>query len=340
MRYFEFGQLNLDAYEILDEDVPSGTRPRYVLKNKVSGHKFFLKTYSKNPREIWAEVFASKIGEEIGIKIQNAVPKRLPAELEAKFRQDFGPILKKDWEPIGVISNDVFPKGFDQLKGGDLLETSLNGSECFDLTYIEEKLRGQYYASDDLLQDFADMIIFDFLIGNMDRHYDNWAILQNGSVIKQMLLIKDPVAVGRLLKARKFCPLFDHGSSLLYELNDRELSKHLSDTDSFVDNYIINNKNRFFSVLDKKISAPNLILIHTTLLKDDWGKRFTKCIKERILDIDLLRVTQLILQMPNDDILGYSYERKKLLNFSIQKRVDVLHDIAIKGTISIGAHHE
>ncbi|HEX3568117.1 MAG TPA: hypothetical protein VHT70_00375 [Candidatus Saccharimonadales bacterium] len=333
MRYFEFSQLKLNDYIILEEDVPSGTRPRYVLKNKISNHKFFLKTYSQTPREIWAEVFASKVGQELGIEIQNAVPKKIPQGLEDRLRSDFGPILRKDWQPIGVISKDVFPKGFDQLKGGDLLETKLQGSECFDLTYVESKLRDVYYASDDLLQDFANMIVFDFIIGNMDRHQDNWAVLQDTSVIRQLLLVKDRSAIEKILRARTFCPLFDHGSSLLYEIGEQKVKNYLQHPDSFIQDYILNNKGRYFSLLGKHISAPNLILIHSCLLKDSWGERFMKFIKEKVLRVDLLRLTQIILQMPNDELLCYSYERKKLLNFSVQQRIDILRNIALKGTI-------
>ncbi len=332
MRYFEFKQLNPDDFEILSDDVPSGTRPRYVLKHRVSKHKFFLKTYSQTPREIWAEVFASKIGRQVGVRIQNAVPKKLPEELVDKFRSDFAPLLKVDWQPIGVISNDVFPKGFDQLKGGDLLETKLHGSECFDLAYVEEKLRGQYYATDDLLQDFANMLIFDFLIGNMDRHQDNWAILQNSSVIRQMLLVKDKVAIAQILKARFFCPLFDHGSSLLYEITEDKVAFYLKNPAIFINEYILGNRGRYFSLLGKKVPTPTHILIHVQL-EDSWGRWFKEFITKQILELDLLRISQIILEMPNDPVLEYSYDRQRLLNFSIQKRADILRNIVLKGTI-------
>ena len=56
--------------------------------------------------------------------------------------------------------------------------------------------------------------MLDALIGNTDRHHENWAVIQPGSV---------PNANPR----RTLAPTFDHGSSLSRELRDEERERRL-----------------------------------------------------------------------------------------------------------------
>ncbi len=91
--------------------------------------------------------------------------------------------------------------------------------------------RDEYYSLEMILRsleeyrlqkDFFAIPIFDFLIGNTDRHQSNWAVLQ-----------KD--------KNLKLCPLYDNGSSLCCYILESQL-----------DSYLGKDRLRFQSLVDTK----------------------------------------------------------------------------------------
>lgn len=71
------------------------------------------------------------------------------------------------------------------------------------------------------------MMLFDFLIGNRDRHQSNWAVLIKLEEDKSVRL--------------RWCPLYDNGSSLCCYFDDADIPELLG-----------NDKNRFESVVDSK----------------------------------------------------------------------------------------
>ncbi len=101
--------------------------------------------------------------------------------------------------------------------------------------YNEQNLydceRDEYYSLEmivhsleeyDLQKDFLDIPIFDFLIGNTDRHQSNWAVLQRD-------------------KSLKLCSLYDNGSSLCCYIPESQL-----------DSYLGNDRLRLQSLVDSK----------------------------------------------------------------------------------------
>jgi|GEM_PF-5813520 len=87
-----------------------------------------------------------------------------------------------------------------------------------------------------LQKDFLAIPIFDFLIGNTDRHQSNWAILQRD-------------------KSIKLCPLYDNGSSLCCYIPESQ-----------VDSYLGNDRLRFKSLVDSK--SKSRIRINKKLKKE------------------------------------------------------------------------
>lgn len=107
----------------------------------------------------------------------------------------------------------------------------------YNVDKMQEQDSGRYYCIDHLLeisdsQDMQDkwiqMTIFDDIIGNADRHQNNWAILS-----KYMYTDKSNIY--------EACPLYDNGSSLCCYVNG-----------SMIDSYLGNDKIRFQSLIDSK----------------------------------------------------------------------------------------
>ena len=76
----------------------------------------------------------------------------------------------------------------------------------------------------DFCREFLKIPVFDFLIGNTDRHQNNWAIVQNEN--------------------ERLCPLYDNGSSLCCYIKENN-----------IDDYLGNDKVRFNSIIDTKSTS-------------------------------------------------------------------------------------
>ena len=61
---------------------------------------------------------------------------------------------------------------------------------------------------------WIEMMLFDYLIGNADRHQSNWALLLKLSVQKKITIQLSQ------------CPLYDNGSSLCCYVTDPQISKY------------------------------------------------------------------------------------------------------------------
>jgi hypothetical protein len=74
---------------------------------------------------------------------------------------------------------------------------------------------------------FAGYLLLDALIGNTDRHQENWAVIANGG--------------------RRLAPTFDHASSLGFQLDDERRDLHLTtpDRDQSADAYADRARSRF-----------------------------------------------------------------------------------------------
>ena len=103
---------------------------------------------------------------------------------------------------------------------------------------MQDEESGTYYCIDHILNSvpsvvpnriWVEMMLFDFLIGNADRHQSNWALLMRISS-------KDPITV----QVRQ-CSLYDNGSSLCCYVNASQ-----------VETYSDNDVRRFDALVDSK----------------------------------------------------------------------------------------
>ena len=81
-----------------------------------------------------------------------------------------------------------------------------------------------------LEKEFLKIPIFDFLIGNSDRHQNNWAIIKKDDDVR-------------------LSPLYDNGSSLCCYQNEENLQVCIEDTLKF--NSIVNTKSKSMIRIDK-----------------------------------------------------------------------------------------
>lgn len=279
-----------------------GTRDKKYFQNP-EGEFYYFKSSLKKPNkdykyEFWSEIIAYEIGKE--------------------FKFD---ILKYDiaiyGDKIGCLSkNMINPAKEELIQGGQYLQAFDNtfnpddGKQRHLYTFklIEETLEA--FKLNKQIEKFVEEIIFDALIGNGDRHQDNWAFIcgfsplsksikeieysiENNnldvkpkwlqSVIKKIYIAKDGKKIKPELKIIKlqqsknarFAPIYDSGSSLGRELTTEKVNEMLKD-DSAIERYVTKGTAEIHWE-KKKISHFDLI----RNLKNNYNKQVSSTI-ERI----------------------------------------------------------
>ena len=301
-------------------DLVGGSRPRLVLTHKENKKKYIFKSYLHKPEEVISECLASRIGAILGLNIQQVTIRRLSPELVDKLRERSNK-FPPGWVPVGTLASNIFPKTQEIKYGASILGTP---SDKLALTTIEGRIRSTYYAADDLLESFARMIVFDAIIGNMDRHHENWGVVDTKSFRVSLLASKSK----QLQNKRHFTPLYDHGSSLLFELSEPQIANYLKNEVLFEKKYILSAKYTFILLPDEKTANVFSIIGYHIESDDVWGKRFTKAIREICRGCNYLEIAKNIIQMPsaNSEIV-YTPNRKELVYRSVILRITRLLDM-------------
>lgn len=181
--------------------------------------------------EMWSEKLASDIAEILGFNVHKVDIASLDIDDEAISFYGLDEEKIRDVEIIyGALCHSFISEGLESLvEGADLIME-------FDNTYNRKLLRGnvEVYSYQLLLrlfdkynciEDLYKMIIFDTLIGNTDRHQDNFG------------MVKDEVTIRPL----SFAPFYDNSSSLGRELTTQRIQLMLKDNQMY-NSYIFGKK--------------------------------------------------------------------------------------------------
>lgn len=319
MKHYEIEEIDSNRYQFLKYEEPiGGSRPRIILQDKKTKSKFLLKTYNHNSREVWAELLASKIGKLLDLNIQNVSVKKMGSATGNLFKTQN---LPANWQPVGALIRNAFPPKHDIFYGQRIVG---DDSAYLKLEDIEQSIRNKYYAPEDLLQAFAKMVVFDAFIGNMDRHHQNWGIVEH-QVVNQMSLLY----LADSIKNRYFATLFDHGSSLLFELAEEDVKRYIDQPDLFEKVYILGKQYTFFK--DSDGNASNVFSLIKCYIKGDkknWGKRFKKAI-EPYHGLQVYDLAKSLMKMPQHEYIDYSENRKRLLLNSLIFRKKTLEGLLL-----------
>lgn len=187
------------------------------------------------------------------------------------------------------------------LEGIHLLGLSYDRKQLYD------KEKDEYYSLDVILnslrqynleQKFINVVIFDYLIGNTDRHQNNWA-----------LLITD-------FEHYDLCPIYDNGSSLCSYVPEHKIKNYLG-KDYQLFNSLVDSKSKSRIRIDKHNKKQPTHFQVISYLKDNFPNEVTDIIDSICNNITEININNILNE--NCDNLISNDRKQLILKFLLAK---------------------
>jgi hypothetical protein len=197
------------------------TRELWLMKDATFNTRADGSTYAKG--DDWAERIATEVSDALGLpaaRTELAVARAARADTNAVISR----MVLADAESL-VHGNELLAEiGITGETGHDRTGYTLGAVERVLATVAPSDQRPDGFSAWDC---FAGYLLLDALIGNTDRHQENWAVIANGG--------------------RRLAPTFDHASSFGFQLDDEQRVHHLttSDQNQSADAYADRARSRF-----------------------------------------------------------------------------------------------
>jgi hypothetical protein len=183
-----------------------GKAPKWVLTNDKDPNNFYIaKLGATNGRaETFTELFNNQLGEALGFEMAHSGAARLDSDLyflTRNFRKPeerlvHGSLMIEELFAAKQETDRILAKTEQSFYGVDFLRDVITAFCKDDASAVFEK--------------FIEMLVFDALIGSMDRHAQNWGVLQQTSLPERY----------------RFAPIFDSARALLWSLPERKLMEY------------------------------------------------------------------------------------------------------------------
>lgn len=189
-----------------DDQESRGTRKKFWYRDRESESTRLFKYPRENTGEHWAEKIAAEVAGLLGIpcsRVDLAVYNRTRGTVSDSF-------VDEGWELVHgnqALTGTMF-RYDPQLRFGQSDHRLENIYLAIERTFIGDD------AVEKTKRQFAEYVVLDAVIGNTDRHHENWGILRTWT---------DEGLIGCL------APSFDHASSLGRELSDEKRNQRLTE---------------------------------------------------------------------------------------------------------------
>lgn len=252
---------------------------QYMLKFPPSGYN--KPTELSYTNSCFSEHIGSNIFNICGIKAQNTMLGNYEINRKIKIV-----CACEDFTAEGSILYD-----FCSIKN-TIIDSEHEGAGTELIDILETIEKQQFLNSEYLLQFFWDMFIIDALIGNFDRHNGNWGFLYNP-----------------FENVSEIAPVFDCGSCLLPQADEKVMDKVLSDEDE-LNSRIYRFPTSAIHYKGKKINYYDFL---SSMINEDCNK----ALKRMLNKIDLSRINSFI---DNDYYL--TEKQKAFYKYYIQQRYE------------------
>lgn len=236
-----------------------GTRSKVIVENPETGEDYYFKSSLKKEKidykyEFWSEIVASEVGNLLGFDM---------------LRYD----IAYNRGEIGCLSKSMVTEGKNKLTEGISyltgFDTTYNPEEkqskkLYTFHFIRETL--EYFQLGHYISNIIEIVVIDSIIGNGDRHQENWGIItdyneviqtlediakkEKNSIFEKSLFAfmaitskakrndaEKLVKEFNLKMPGKFSQIYDSGSCLGRELDDNKVNQMLTDN-TMIEAYI------------------------------------------------------------------------------------------------------
>lgn len=252
---------------------PEGSRDKYAViapnspecPEIIPGHRYLMKfSRARYPVQFWSEIIAFLVSKHMNVDcpacfyaedVHAGTPGSLISwfygkEIEAPLSSDTVPLSGMRDTLISIPENAPSDHSL-YIPGSSYMARMIPNYDLkkgtqhnvYHLRIFLTSLRRQFKL--DYWPHWMKVLVFDSIIGNTDRHQDNWGVLWRSHV-------GGPVVPS-------MSPAFDNGTSLLHEIAEQNLSK-FNET-SFVDAYISRGRHHLRTTIAESKGARHIDLV-------------------------------------------------------------------------------
>jgi hypothetical protein len=333
-----------------------GTRSKYIALHPETNEEYFFKGSKETPQgeiryptEFWSEIISSKIGQFLGFPM-----------LDYNIAYD-----RKHKQKIGCLSKSMVFGAKNKLTEGKTYLTGFNAQynpnidkKDYTFQFICNALKS--FSLDEYIKNIVEIIVFDSIIGNSDRHQENWGIITRHKIIhekkpekeivskveersfyrkirrltrkfftdeniKSESIINNPNFIVKFEVKHQLAPIYDSGCCLGREHLDDRVIKMLGDS-QMIEAYVRKGESEIhWEGNAKKMKHFELI----ELLLEHYPtetKRFIGRVKEKYNSDVIKEIIENIDKNIPEDLINFklSITRKKLMFKLVTLRIEKL----------------
>jgi hypothetical protein len=150
-----------------------GTRSKYIALNPSTNDEYFFKGSKETPNgeiryptEFWSEIVSSKIGQFLGFEMLD-----YNIAFDKNHKQKIGCFSKS----MIMHSENKLTEGISYLTGFNSKYNPEKDKKNYTFQFIKEALI--YFGLTKYVENIIEIIVFDAIIGNSDRHQENWGVI-------------------------------------------------------------------------------------------------------------------------------------------------------------------
>ncbi|MHC5361352.1 HipA domain-containing protein [Myroides sp. LJL110] len=239
---------DVSDWNILHHFSTKGTRSKEIIVDPEIQEQYFFKGSKETPEgeirykeEFWSEIVSSKVGQWLGFTM-----------LDYNIAYN-----EKSKQKIGCISKSMVDLNLNELKEGVNYLTGFDANYNPDSKDDQKKYTFEFICQalkhhqlDEYIRNIVSVIVFDSIVGNSDRHQENWGIItisaEAQKIVNDTFEQKNQIEVITLLfnwlknkketelkalvePSHQFAPIYDSGCCLGREADDDRVNKLIKD---------------------------------------------------------------------------------------------------------------